>query len=155
MRVSLTMCPTTSRIRHSAQSEGVSHCSGVSVSRSSKRAWRSWCTSVQTSVPVDMRMFLRSEGSDFRSSGETERRVPIGEKADVGLDPQGIAIDVDKEVPDPFGVLPGYEHGEQAEDDAHAGGEAQSCHDEVLRNGQEPLVQRLPPLEVFRIGQTQ
>src|ERR1039458_223097 len=155
MRVSLTMCPTTSRIRHSAQSEGVSHCSGVSVSRSSKRAWRSWCTSVQTSVPVDMSMLLPSEGSDFRSSGETERRVAIREEADVGLDPQGIAIDVDEEAPDPFGVLPGDEHRDEAGEDTQAGHDGQRHHDDVLRNGEEPLVQRLPPLEVFRIGQTQ
>ena len=41
-----------------------------------------------------------------RSSGETEGRVAIGEEADVGLDPQGIAIDVDEEAPYPFGYSP-------------------------------------------------
>src|SRR5664280_3221800 len=101
-----------------------------------------------------MSMFLRSEGSDFSSSGETEGRVAIREEADVGLDPQRIAIDADEEVPYPFRVFPGDEHGEQADDDVHARGHEESGQDEVLRNGEEPLVQRLPPLEVLGIGQT-
>jgi hypothetical protein len=37
-----------------------------------------------------------SEESDFRSSGQAERRVPIGEEADVGLDADRVAVSAGK-----------------------------------------------------------
>ena len=109
-----------------------------------------WCTPVQTSVTVGMKL---SSGSETAMSarapgGEAEWRVAIGEEADVGLHPQRVAVGADQEAPDALGVLPGEQHGEEAGDDGRARRDGQAGQHEVLGNGQEPLVQRLPPLQV-------
>ena len=50
--VSLTICPTTSRTRHSLHKDGVSHWNAVRFCKSSSRASRSEWTSPQTSIRV-------------------------------------------------------------------------------------------------------
>src|SRR5450631_2271150 len=54
------------------------------------------------------------------SGGEVERRVAIGEQADVGLHSKRVAVGADEKVADCLGVLPGEEHDEESSDDPQA-----------------------------------
>ena len=86
--------------------------------------------------------------------GEIEWRVAIGEEADVGLHPQRVAVGADQEAPDALGVLPGEQDGEEAGDDGRARRDGQGGQHEVLGDGQEPLVQRLPLRLLPAIGRS-
>jgi hypothetical protein len=60
-------------------------------------------------------------GVAVASGGEVERRVAIGEQADVGLHAKRVAVGADEEVTDCLWVLPGEEHDEGSGDDPQAG----------------------------------
>jgi len=90
-----------------------------------------------------------------RQAARLKGRVAVGEEPDVGLHSQRVALDADEEVADALGILCRDQDGEEPTDEREQAANYEGDDDQIVRDGQEPFVQRLPPVEVLGVGEAE
>ena len=86
-----------------------------------------------------------------RSGAQAERRIPVGEQTDVSLYSDAVAVRGDKEAASALRVAAGCEDSDRSGHHGDDAGDSQGEAHHIVGNGEEPLVQGLPAVQLLGV----